>query len=289
MYNYSVQVKFPKGQCVMKIAVITNKNKDTGLMTATKVAKFLCGKAEVFMSNDTVLDSACGVTYTEPDELFCVSDLAIVIGGDGTLLNVASQCAKANIPALGINLGRIGFMTEVEVSDIENSLTKLLSGEYTKEKRMLLKASINDTETYHALNDIVVSKRDHEQLIGVDLYAGGELVYHYDADGLIIATPTGSTGYSISAGGPVVDPGMDLYVATPICAHMLLARSAVLPADKELTVKLSDKDAIICADGQMQRIITCDDIIKISKSNYEFELIKIGKSSFYNTLINKLS
>lgn len=289
MYNYSVQVKIPKGQYGMRIAVITNKNKDTGLKTATKVAEFLRGQAEVYMSEDTMLDIECGVRYVPSEELLCVAELAVVIGGDGTLLNVASGCAKASIPALGINLGRIGFMTEVEVSDIENSLTKLLAGDYTKEKRMLLKASINDSETYHALNDIVVSKRDHEQLIGVDLYAEGELVYHYDADGLIIATPTGSTGYSISAGGPVVDPGMDLYVATPICAHMLLARSAVLPADKELTVKLSDKDAIICADGQMKRIITNDDVIRISKSGYEFELIKIGKSSFYNTLINKLS
>ena len=273
----------------MRIAVITNKTKDTGFETAIKVAKFLNGRAEVYMSNDTVLDCDCGVRYVSGNEIFEIAEVAVVIGGDGTLLNVASECAKENIPVLGINLGKVGFMTEVEVSDIENSLEKLLSGEFVKEKRMLLKATINNNETYHALNDIVVSKRDHEQLIGVDLYAGGELVYHYDADGLIIATPTGSTGYSISAGGPVVDPGMDLYVATPICAHMLLARSAVLPADKELTVKLSDKDAIICADGQMQGIITNDDVIKISKSNYEFELIKIGKSSFYNTLINKLS
>ena len=273
----------------MKIAVITNKNKDIGLETATKVAELLSENAEVFMSKDTRLETSCDVNYVESDELFCVADVAIVIGGDGTLLNVASRCAKANIPALGINLGRIGFMTEVEVSDIENSIKKLLVGDYEKEKRMLLKATINDSETYHALNDIVVSKRDHEQLIGVDLFADGELVYHYDADGLIIATPTGSTGYSISAGGPVVDPGMDLYVATPICAHMLLARSAVLPANKELLIKISDKDAIICADGQMQRIITSDDEIKISKSDYEFELIKIGNSSFYNTLINKLS
>ena len=273
----------------MRIAVITNKTKDTGLKTAMKVAKCLNGRAEVYMSDDTALDCDCGVKYVSGNEIFEVAEVAVVIGGDGTLLNVASECARASIPVLGINLGRVGFMTEVEVSDIENSLEKLLSGEFVKEKRMLLKATINNDETYHALNDIVVSKRDHEQLIGVDLYAGGELVYHYDADGLIIATPTGSTGYSISAGGPVVDPGMDLYVATPICAHMLLARSAVLPADKELVVKVSDKDAMISADGQMQRIVTSDDEIRISKSDYEFELIKIGKSSFYNTLINKLS
>ena len=123
----------------------------------------------------------------------------------------------------------------------------------------------------------------------MDLYADGELVYHYKADGLIVATPTGSTGYSISAGGPVVDPKMDLYVATPICAHMLLARSTVLPADKELVIRLCKNDAIISADGELNRALTSEDVIRISKSNYKFELIKIGKTSFYNTLINKLS
>lgn len=273
----------------MKIAVLTNKTKDKGLEIALKTARFLSERADTYMSEDCVLPKECGVTYVPYDKLFEIADTAVVIGGDGTLLNVASRCAKANIPTLGINLGRVGFMTEVEISAIENSLEKLLTGECIKEKRMLLKASINDEETYHALNDIVVSKRDHEQLIGVDLYADGELVYHYNADGLIIATPTGSTGYSISAGGPVADPGMNLYLATPICAHMLLARSAVLPADKELVIRLQDKEAMISADGQTKRVITPDDVIRITKSDYEFELIKIGKTSFYKTLINKLS
>lgn len=273
---------------IMRIAILTNKTKDKGLEVAAKVARFLADRAEVYMSDDCVLPCDCNVRYVQYEKIFECVDQAVVIGGDGTLLNAASDCAKSHIPALGINLGRVGFMTEVEVADIESSLLKLLSGDCVKEKRMLLKASINGGETYHALNDVVVSKRDHEQLIGVDLYADNELVYHYDADGLIIATPTGSTGYSISAGGPVIDPVMNLYVATPICAHMLLARSAVLPPEKELVIKICDKDAIISADGQMKRIITPDDVIRISKSDYEFELIKIGNKNFYNTLINKL-
>ena len=273
---------------MLKIAVFTNRTKDKSLDFADKVVSYLSEKAHVYMPDDIKLLTDYGITYMPYKEIFSFAEIAVVIGGDGTILRTASDCAVSHIPALGINLGTVGFLTEVEVSDIEYALDKLLAGQYVKEKRMLLKATINDDEERHVLNDIVVSKRDHQQLIHLDLYADGELVYHYKSDGLIIATPTGSTGYSISAGGPVVDPTMDLYIATPICAHMLLARSAVLPANKMLEIRLGRLDAIVCADGSKQRIITCDDIIKISKSEYEFELIKIGKNSFYNTLINKL-
>lgn len=271
------------------IAVLANTTKEKSIATAERIADFLMGNACLYMTDDCRISDKYDVTYMSQNEIYNAVDIAIVIGGDGTLLRYATPCAKAKVPVLGINLGTVGFLTEVELDDIETSLTALLCDEYIKEERMLLKACINDNETYHALNDIVVAKRDHEQLIHVDLYAGGELVYHYKADGLIIATPTGSTGYSISAGGPVVDPKMDLYVATPICAHMLLARSTVLPADKELVIRLCKNDAIISADGEFNRSLTNEDVIRISKSNYKFELIKIGKTSFYNTLINKLS
>lgn len=271
------------------IAVLANTTKEKSIATAERIADFLMGNACLYMTDDCRISDKYDVTYMSQNEIYNAVDIAIVIGGDGTLLRYATPCAKAKVPILGINLGTVGFLTEVEIDDIETSLTALLCDEYIKEERMLLKACINDNETYHALNDIVVAKRDHEQLIHVDLYAGGELVYHYKADGLIIATPTGSTGYSISAGGPVVDPKMDLYVATPICAHMLLARSTVLPADKELVIRLCKNDAIISADGEFNRSLTNEDVIRISKSNYKFELIKIGKTSFYNTLINKLS
>ena len=271
------------------IADLANTTKEKSIATAERIADFLMGNACLYMTDDCRISDKYDVTYMSQNEIYNAVDIAIVIGGDGTLLRYATPCAKAKVPVLGINLGTVGFLTEVELDDIETSLTALLCDEYIKEERMLLKACINDNETYHALNDIVVAKRDHEQLIHVDLYAGGELVYHYKADGLIIATPTGSTGYSISAGGPVVDPKMDLYVATPICAHMLLARSTVLPADKELVIRLCKNDAIISADGEFNRSLTNEDVIRISKSNYKFELIKIGKTSFYNTLINKLS
>lgn len=278
----------------MKIAIITNVTKDIGLVTAMRVSAVLSGRADIYMSDDCVLPNDYGITYVPYEELWNVVEFAVVIGGDGTLLRVASRCAINSIPALGINLGKVGFLTEVEAGDIEKAMECVLGGEYVTEKRMLLKMRINDENvSYHALNDIVMSKPEGIKLIGIDLYTDNELVSKYIADGMIIATPTGSTGYSISAGGPVVDPRMSLYIATPICAHMLAARSAVLPAERDIVIKLSrdysDNAAIISTDGDRQRFISVDDEVRISKSDYEFELVRIGSSSFYNTLVNKLS
>lgn len=276
-----------------KIAVITNALKDIGLKTATRVAEYLSDKADVYMCNEHTLDSDAKITYVPFDELFECVDKAVVIGGDGTLLAVAPSCAKNSIPALGINLGTVGFLTEVEVADIENALSKVVSGEYMTQKRMLLKVRVNDEDTsYHALNDVVISKPEDVKIINIDLYTAGEHFNHYRADGLIISTPTGSTGYSISAGGPVVDPNMQLYIATPICAHMLSARSTVLSPDKELVLKLGKENlsgATITTDGHLQRFVSVNDKVVISKSEYEFELIKLGKGSFYSILMDKLS
>ena len=147
--------------------------------------------------------------------------------------------------------------------------------------------------SFHALNDVVVSKVAGEKLIYMELSTDGVAVNRYTADGLIIATPTGSTGYSISAGGPVVDPCMRLYVATPICAHMLSVRSAVLSSNKDIRIKLDGEygnaDAVVTADGDIQGYIKNADEVIITESEYDFELIKIGEQSFYDTLIKKLS
>ena len=159
---------------MVKIAVLTNKTKDKSFSIADKVVSYLAGKSEVYMPDDGMLLTDYGVRYLPYNEIFKVAEIAIVIGGDGTILRAAPDCAMSKIPALGINLGTVGFLTEVEVSDIENSLDKLLRGQYIKERRMLLKATINDGEECHVLNDIVVSKRDHQQLKHLDLFADGE-------------------------------------------------------------------------------------------------------------------
>jgi NAD+ kinase len=279
-----------------KIAIIPNNSKDLGLLYTKKIIEYLSGKAELYM--DTAYQViGMNVNYVSLAELYDKAEILLVLGGDGTILQCAVESAKKKIPVLGINLGRIGFMTEVEIDNTQLALDKLLSGDYIKEKRMMMRVEIKKDNKLrsccHALNDVVVSKSAGERLIGMELYTDGQLVNRYIADGLIIATPTGSTGYSISAGGPVVDPRMQLYVATPICAHMLSVRSAVLPSEKTIVIKLDNTypecDAIVSADGDVQGYIKdCDEVV-ITKSEYEFELIKIGKQSFYDTVLKKLS
>ncbi len=279
-----------------KIAVIPNSSKDLGLVNTKRLVEFLHDKSEVYM-DEAYSMLGMNVKYVFSADVYNNADYAVVLGGDGTILQRAAQCAKRKIPVLGINLGKIGFMTEIEIEDMECALAKLLNGDFNIEKRMMMKAEVrkgNEVQfSFHALNDVVVSKSIGEKLICIELSTDGEAVNRYRADGLIIATPTGSTGYSISAGGPVVDPCMRLYVATPICAHMLSVRSAVLSSNKVMKIKLNGEyggsDAVVTGDGDIQGYIKdCDEVV-ITESEYDFELVKIGNQSFYDTLIKKLS
>ncbi len=278
------------------IGIIVNTQKDDGIKYLSRVIKALSGRADIYLSDACDADFD-GIQRLDLPQMAKKVDYMIVLGGDGTIIGAASVCARNKVPVMGINLGRIGFMTEVECDSISDAIDALLTGNYKTEQRMMMKAQIKRDNkaliTCHALNDIVVSKSAGVKLVGIDLYADEELVNRYIADGIIIATPTGSTGYSISAGGPVVDPMMELYLATPVCAHMLSVRSAILPPYKDIRITLSkdyaDNKALVSADGEVQcEICDCDEVI-ISRSQYSLELIKIGDQSFYDTLLKKLS
>lgn len=277
-----------------RIAIIPNSTKDAEFIYTKRIIDFLNGKAEILMEDKYSEFNAEFMPYFD---LFEKAQYMIVLGGDGTILQIAAKCAAKNIPVLGINLGKIGFLTEIEPDNIEYALSKLLADEFNIEKRMIMSVEIikdNGCSIHgHALNDVVVSKNAGARLIDIELYANNELVNKYIADGIIIATPTGSTGYSISAGGPVVDPSMELYVATPICAHTLSVRSAVLSAQKEIVISLDksylNNNAVISTDGDLLGDITSDDKVHITKSKYQFSIIKIGNHSFYDTVLKKLS
>ena len=281
---------------MQNIAIIPNTTKDIGLTATRRAADYLLGKANILMDKSFEV-TRINAEYMPKKELFNRADKMVIIGGDGTILQEAADCAKADIPVLGINLGKVGFLTEIEVDEIESALKKLLTDDYKIEPRMLLRVEIRRQGqavfSHHALNDVVVSKPSGARLISMELYADKELMYKYTADGLIIATPTGSTGYSISAGGPVVDPNMELYVATPICAHMLSVRSAVLSANRPITIRMDDEyrdnEAVVTTDGDVLCYINGADEVVILKSKYRFKLIKTGDKSFYDTLISKLS
>lgn len=273
-----------------KIVIIPNETKDVGLNVTKSVTDILNKKAEIFME-EKFKESGISAEF-KGDNLFDDADFAIVIGGDGTMLCVAEPCGKRGIPVMGINMGRIGFMTEVETYAIEQACLRLLEGDYRLEKRMMMDVKIKKNEEilkgYSALNDVVLSKVD-AKMISAELYSDKNKINAYVADGLIISTPTGSTGYSLSAGGPVADPCMELFIASPICAHMLNSRPAVMPSDNDIILKLKEGDATVTIDGVIYARISDGDEVVASKSKHTFDIIKMSDRSFYDILINKLS
>lgn len=263
----------------MKVAVIPNPTKDGSLCRTEKLCEILKSRGvEVALDCENMYDNA---------------DAAIVLGGDGTMLLAAAECAERGIAVMGINLGRVGFMTETEQDNMEEAVDKLIKGEYRIEERMMMKISFeteDGRQEYAALNDCVVSKPD-AQMINVAVFTDGEKITEYISDGIILATPTGSTGYSLSAGGPVADPSTEMFLATPICAHTLKARTAVLGPEKKVCVKLisgANVYADITVDGVVKGKLAVGKEVEICRMERKFKLIKFANQSFYDILTAKL-
>lgn len=222
------------------------------------------------------------------------TDLAITLGGDGTLLSTIREIAPAGIPAVGINMGQLGFLTQVELPLIECALEKIINGDYCVEKRVMLDALVvrNSDVIYvsSAVNDVVVTKAGFSRMIKLRLLIGGELVADYWADGLITATPTGSTGYSMSAGGPIVNPELDIMLLTPICPHTLHARPMIVSADEEVTVNLplAQEDIVLTVDGQVIQKLMPGDEVRVRRSASQAQFLRFNDKNYYRSLRMKL-
>ena len=218
-----------------------------------------------------------------------LASLVITIGGDGTLLKAARFYAPKNVPIFGINLGRLGFLAQANIDEIEASVKKLVKQEYRIESRMMLSAY---GDNVLALNDIVIKGDTFSRTSKLFLYINGKVVCDYLADGIIISTPTGSTAYTLSAGGPVMVPGLDAIVIVPICAHTLTARPLVIPADEELKITSCNTCSRLkmSADGQDTIDISSDDCVVIKKSTTQAKLVILEKdgNDFYAILREKL-
>lgn len=268
-----------------RIAVIPNYIKDVDKTYTKQLCKYLAGKAEVIMHQKDFCEGISAKFYD--GDIYDGTDAVIILGGDGTILQAAEPCGKNKIPVMGINLGRVGFMTEVETDDMEAACDRLLSDDFKVVERMMMEVSFGG-KSYIALNDVVVSKKD-ATMIDMELYADAEEVSEYTSDGVIIATPTGSTGYSLSAGGPVADPEMKVFIATPICAHTLSARPILMSENKEIILKLTKGgSALVTVDGRSKGAIDAGDVVTIKKSAHTLKIIKLGKKSFYHTMMAKL-
>ena len=200
------------------------------------------------------------------------------------------------MPVLGINLGKVGYLAEIEPEKIEDSLQRFLDGKYKIEERFMIKAEINHNgsviKKYNALNDIVVCSSWFKKLVSMDLYVDDSFVASYDADGIIVATPTGSTAYSLSAGGPITDSGMELMIVTPICAHTLSSRPVIVPKDKKITIEVKknkNRKSALIVDGQDTAELEAGDKLEISASYMKAKFIRINGMNFYEILRKKLS
>lgn len=226
-------------------------------------------------------------------------DCMLVLGGDGTILRAVRDSKELHIPILGINLGTLGYMTEVEPENIDNALSQLLAGDVETEERMMLWAEVQTADGRHeqqwALNDVVISRKGSLQINDFNIYVNGRFLKKYSADGIIITTPTGSTGYNLSAGGPIAEPGTKLLMITPICPHTLSQRSIILSPGDEIVVEIPGGREGQCQeleasfDGSGQMRMHTGDRITITKAEQEIVFLKLNKESFLENLRRKMS
>lgn len=233
-------------------------------------------------------------TFKSHIELSQNIDFLISIGGDGTILRAATLVREKNIPIIGVNAGRLGFLATVQAENIATFLPKLFTNDYKISNRTLLSLKCNPTnedlqDINFALNEVTVSRKDTTSMITIETYLNNEYLNSYWADGLIIATPTGSTGYSLSCGGPVLTPDVNSLVITPIAPHNLTARPLVIPDDMEITLKISGREEqfLVSLDSRITSV-TNETILTINKSTFKIKMIDFHEEGFLKTIRKKL-
>lgn len=265
----------------------TNSIKDPGLKISNEIAEEI-----------RRLKGDCRIAVDEDPEVFDDYDAVIVLGGDGTILRATKALAGHELPIVGVNLGTLGFLAEIEPANIHDMVKRLIEEDYQVVERMHLEGSIyregacifRDT----VLNDVVVSRSGFSKLICLRIFVNDKLLDVYEADGVIVSTPTGSTGYNLSAGGPIVSPDADILIITPISPHSLTSKSIVFPGDTRVRIEVVNKrpdvktDAYANFDGNTGHDMQCEDVIEIRKAESHTNLIKLYEVGFYDVLRNKI-
>jgi len=228
-------------------------------------------------------------------QLSASCDLVVVVGGDGSMLNVAKHVASEGVPVIGVNRGNLGFLTDILPDEIETQLDEVLAGKFTVENRFLLDAVLNDAEENKALgsalNDVVLHPGKAAQMIEFELFVNGKFVYSQESDGLIVATPTGSTAYSLSAGGPIMHPDLNAVVLVPMYPHSLNSRPIVIDGDCEIKLVVAAKESLqpqVSCDGDVRYTASAGDEIIVTKKSVPLKLIHPNNHSFYETCRSKL-
>lgn len=272
-----------------KIALIVNFDKKGASSISQKLIDLVGGNAQFYADKETSA-RLLGVTPLPENELFSLCPVVAVLGGDGTIISAAKRCSEYNNILLGINIGHLGYLSMIESNNLSLVNDMLLADVVPYQKRTMLCVKVHsngkETAVFHALNEVVLSRGDSAHLINYTAYSDDKTLCQYRADGIITATPTGSTAYSLAAGGPIVSPDCDLMLITPICPHMLRARSIVLPP--KLIKICADSDAILSIDGKAYKTLSQNEYITVEKSRYSANIAHLANLSFYDILQQKL-
>lgn len=277
------------------VYMIVNRDKAIAVKYADSVSAFLRDHGVSVVANEKNKDGFVADYFSENDgELFEKCDLVIAVGGDGTILNCARNAVEYNKTVLGVNAGTLGFLASIEPSETDR-LLDVINGNYVVEKRMMLEIDVPDgsaVKQYHALNEAVVCKGALSRMMEIRVECSGKVVNNIRADGIIVSTPTGSTAYSLSAGGPVTDPSLDCILLTPICPHSLLSRTTIFSGDKQLDVFVNpvncDNAAYLTIDGQEMVNISGAYSLSIRKSDKYALLATLKDKAFYEVLNEKI-
>lgn len=298
-------------QTIKQVALMTNYNVYDKMLAALKVAEKLaqypCRVMLPEYSREKIQRSGRKLTgndvdFLPTDALYTGSDVIIVLGGDGTILETARRCCSHATPILGINLGRLGFMAELEMNELDSIGCLFTSDEngtpgYTVEKRSMLHVELLDVAGHeravmYGLNDAVITNGSIARIVDIELSENGIPVTSYRSDGLIVATPTGSTAYSMSAGGPIADPRVACFCVTPICPHSLAARPLIFPDSSVLEIKnvcQREKMLYLTVDGRSNFELYRNEVVRVSRSSMEASLIRVKERGFYQRLRAKMA
>ena len=277
------------------VGLIMNYKKEKTRETACRIIDWLNSKkVKVYIEGNKGKEIGKEELNCPTEKFLKNVDLIISLGGDGTLLRAARLVAAEDIPVFGVNLGGLGFLTQIGIDDLEKSLEKLYRERYFLDERMMLNCTVKRREEeikkFTALNDVVIGKGAFARIISLATYVNNDYVITYSADGLVVSTSTGSTAYSLSAGGPIVNPGINSIMLTPICPHTLSARPFIIGENDQVKIKLesSEEKVMVTIDGQEGFVLKSKDEVIIKKSDHKAQLITFKEKSFYAILREKL-
>ena len=274
-----------------KFLIVANTDKDINLKLSQDIVAYINEKGATAMVVSDMQQHYNGTTI-KPEYMEGV-EAVIVLGGDGTMLRAAHSIGTYEVPLMGINLGTLGFLTEVEESNAYKAIDRLLVDDYGIEKRLMIEGCTGET-SFSCLNDVVITRAGFSRIIGLNIYVNEQLLDTYEADGVIVATPTGSTGYNLSAGGPIISPKSKAVVVTPISPHSLTSKSVVFDSSDRIRIEVVKKrrtqetEAIVSFDGADNIELSAGESVEVTCSKREISLIKMYDVSFYSVLREKI-